>query len=75
MSHDIAAAPVHRRTERLCFVVTQNASGQWVAREQRGLIEGIFVSRRDAIRFALFETGCRASVIIGETAIPAKRAA
>lgn len=53
------------------FVVAQNARGYWVAREARGLIEGVFVSQRDAIRFVLFETGNRSvSVVAGGQATP-----
>jgi len=53
------------------FVVAQNAHGYWVAREERGLIEGVFVNRRDAIRFALFETGSRSvSVVAGGQTTP-----
>ena len=39
------------------FTVSQNARGQWVAREGAGLIEGVFRSQRDAVRFALYEIG------------------
>jgi hypothetical protein len=53
--------------QRRSFVVAQNERGQWVARESRGLIEGVFLTRRDAIRFALFETGSRsAAVVVGD---------
>jgi hypothetical protein len=30
--------------------------GHWIARARDGLIGGTFLSRRDAVRFALFET-------------------
>jgi len=46
------------------FVVSQNPRGQWVAREGTGLIGGVFRSRRDAVRFALFETGSPESVFV-----------
>lgn len=48
------------------FVVARNERGQWVARECRGLMEGVFVTRRDAIRFALFETGSRSATVVVE---------
>jgi hypothetical protein len=46
------------------FVVAQNDHGKWVARERRGLIEGVFFTQREAIRFALFETGSRAAAVV-----------
>jgi len=56
-----------------CFEVTQNSQGYWIARESRGLIEGLFVNQRDAIRFALFEAGGgSASVVAGGAAVPVK---
>jgi len=51
--------PLHRS-----FVVLQNDRGQWVARERGGAIEGVFLSQREAIRFALFETGSRSAAVI-----------
>ena len=41
---------------RTSFVVAQNARGYWIARERRGLIEGVFLSQREAINFALLKT-------------------
>ena len=56
------------RFARRSFVVAQNGRGQWVAREKSGLIEGVFFTQRDAIRFALFETGDRAAVVLVDNA-------
>ena len=42
--------------DRTSFVVAQNALGYWIARERRGLIEGVFLSQREAINFALLKT-------------------
>jgi len=50
------------------FVVAQNDRGQWVAREHGGLIEGVFHTQREAIRFALFETGSRSAAVIVDDA-------
>ncbi len=41
--------------DRKAFVVAQNARGYWVARERRGLIEGVFLSECEAIHFALLK--------------------
>jgi hypothetical protein len=38
------------------FVVAQNGYGYWVARERSGLIEGVFLSQREAINFARLKT-------------------
>lgn len=46
------------------FEVTENAAGLWVAQERHGLGEGVFRTQRDAVRFALFETGNPNSVVV-----------
>ncbi len=37
------------------FEIAQNRRGYWVARDDDGLIGGVFRSQKDALRFALFE--------------------
>ena len=37
--------------------IGKNRRGNWVAQEQNGLYGGLFVSRAQAIKFALFENG------------------
>jgi hypothetical protein len=37
------------------FEIAQNKRGYWVAKDDRGLIGGVFRSRKDALHFALFE--------------------
>lgn len=37
--------------------IGKNRRGQWVAQEQNGLFGGLFISRAEAIRYALFENG------------------
>lgn len=67
MLQNSLAIPTALATQRRAFVVAQNDRGQWVARETHGLIEGVFLTQRDAIRFALFETGSnRASVVVDD---------
>jgi hypothetical protein len=46
------------------FEVTENAHGLWVAHERHGLTGGVFRTQRDAVRFALFETGNPDSVVV-----------
>jgi hypothetical protein len=41
------------------FLIGRNSRGNWVARDQGGLYGGLFVSRADAVKFALFENGNR----------------
>ena len=45
------------------FEITQDKRGYWVAKDDEGLIGGVFRSQKDALRFALFEaTGDSARV-------------
>ena len=37
--------------------IGRNRRGQWVALEQNGLYGGLFVSRAQAVKYALFENG------------------
>jgi hypothetical protein len=43
-----AGAPHH-------FEICCGTRGHWIVRDQAGLVGGVFVTRRDAIRFALGE--------------------
>ena len=44
--------------------VGMNKRGQWVAQEQNGLYGGLFVSRAQAVKYALFENGHHPEAII-----------
>jgi|HubBroStandDraft_6_1064221.scaffolds.fasta_scaffold2060705_1 hypothetical protein len=44
------SAPYH-------FDIACSRAGCWTVRERTGLTGGTFVSRKEALRFALFETG------------------
>jgi hypothetical protein len=46
------------------FLIGRNTSGQWVAQDARHLRGGLFVSRAEAIKFALFENGHRSEDIV-----------
>jgi hypothetical protein len=60
--------PVANEVRRARFIVSQDAHGLWVAHEEaRGLVHGVFRTQRDAIRFALFETGYRAPAVVLRT--------
>ena len=63
------------------FLVGRNSRGHWVVQDARGLSGGLFVSRAEALRYALFENGHdpRAVIMVpgnfelhlGKTATPA----
>ena len=44
--------------------IGRNHRGQWIAQEQNGLYGGLFVSRAQAIKYALFENGQHPETIV-----------
>ena len=44
--------------------IGKNRRGQWVAQEQDGLYGGLFVSRAQAVKYALFENGHHPETIV-----------
>lgn len=46
------APPKQFRTEPTVFMVGQDIYGRWMVQENHGLVEGTFISREDAVRFA-----------------------
>ena len=44
--------------------IGKNSRGQWVAQEQNGLYGGLFVSRAQAVKYALFENGHHPETIV-----------
>ena len=44
--------------------IGRNGRGQWVAQEQNGLYGGLFVSRAQAIKYAMFENGHHPETIV-----------
>ena len=46
---------------RICppyhFDIKRNRRGYWIVRDRRGLVGGAFFTSKDALRFALFESG------------------
>ena len=44
--------------------IGKNRRGQWIAQEQHGLYGGLFVSRAQAIKYALFENGQHPETIV-----------
>lgn len=45
-------------------IIGRNGHGQWVAQEQNGLFGGLFVSRAEAMKYALFENGHHPETIV-----------
>jgi hypothetical protein len=45
-------------------LIGRNSRGNWVAQEQNGLFGGLFVSRTQAMKFALFENGHHPETIV-----------
>jgi hypothetical protein len=50
------------------FIVCPSEDGLWIARETHGLAEGLFLQRRDAVRFAMSEGGTENMVCLSDTA-------
>ena len=44
--------------------IGRNSRGQWVAQQQNGLYGGLFVSRAQALKYALFENGHHPETIV-----------
>ncbi|HZU91647.1 MAG TPA: hypothetical protein VE993_20510 [Stellaceae bacterium] len=59
-----ACAPHH-------FEIACDARGRWVVRDREGLVGGVFLTRRDAVRFALGEVAGDAAYVHIRTAPPA----
>jgi len=46
------------------FRIGRDCRGHWVVQDDRGLCGGLFVSRAEALKFALFENGNRPQAVI-----------
>jgi hypothetical protein len=44
--------------------IGKNRRGNWIAQEQNGLYGGLFVSRAQALKYALFENGQHPETIV-----------
>ena len=59
------AEPPSCSSDALSLVfIGKNRRGDWVAQEQNGLYGGLFVSRAQAIKYALFENGQHPEAIV-----------
>ncbi len=50
-------------------IIGRNSRGNWVAQENNGLFGGLFVSRAQAVKYALFENGHHPETIVLATTI------
>lgn len=48
--------------------IGRNSRGNWVAQEQNGLFGGLFITRAEAVRYALFENGHHPEAIVSAPA-------
>ena len=51
-------------SESSLFLIGKDSRGRWVVQDRNGLRGGLFVSRADALKFALFENGNRPEAVI-----------
>jgi hypothetical protein len=59
----IAEPPSCNSTALPLVFIGRNRKGDWVAQQQNGLYGGLFVTRAQAIKYALFENGRRPEAI------------
>jgi len=65
----LAPGPERHRSDA-SFLLGRNARGKWVIKETHGRMEGVFLNRKDALRFAFDESGLAdPSVIITERVV------
>jgi len=67
---DFAPHPVRMSYD---FGIARNDLGHWTVRERHALSGGVFLTRKDALRFALSETGWDASHVHATRGAPIKR--
>ena len=56
--------PPSCRSPSAIVFIGKNSSGHWIAQEQNGLYGGLFVSRAQAMKYALFENGGHPETIV-----------
>jgi hypothetical protein len=58
------AEPLAAPRANSLFRIGKNRRSQWVVQDQSGLCGGLFVSRAEAVKFAMFENGNRPQAVI-----------
>jgi hypothetical protein len=46
------------------FLIGKNSRGNWVVKDDQGIRGGLFVDRKEALRFAMFENGNRPQAVV-----------
>jgi hypothetical protein len=52
------------RSDSSLFFIGKDRRGNWVVQDQRGLRGGLFVDRKEALKFAMFENGNRPQAVV-----------
>jgi hypothetical protein len=60
----LAEPPSCHSTALPLVFIGRNRKGDWVAQQQNGLYGGLFVTRAQAIKYALFENGHHPETIV-----------
>jgi len=60
----LAEPPSCNSTALPLVFIGRNRKGDWVAQQQNGLYGGLFVTRAQAIKYALFENGHHPEAIV-----------
>jgi hypothetical protein len=57
-------AEVRECSKSSLFLMGQDAHGNWVVQEQRGMCGGLFADHATALRFAMYENGNRPQAVV-----------
>ena len=57
-------AEVRECSRSSLFLMGQDAHGNWVVQEQRGMCGGLFADHATALRFAMYENGNRPQAVV-----------
>jgi len=52
------------RTSSSLFFIGKDSRGNWIVQDQSGRCGGLFISRKEALKFALFENGNRPQAVV-----------
>ena len=56
--------PSPSRAKAALFFIGRDSHGNWVVQDQQRLCGGLFVDRKQALKFALFENGGRPQAVV-----------
>jgi hypothetical protein len=48
----------------LNFLIGKDSHGNWVVQDEKGICGGLFVDRKEALKFAMFENGNRPQAVV-----------